>query len=106
MDERRVEGYRNFATKLWNAARFCQTNGIGASTTLAAPVTTSAVNKWIVGEVVETLAAPNQAMADLRFDAAANAIYHFVWDPFCDWYMELIKQIGRASCRERMGRDV
>ena len=91
MDEKRVEGYRNFATKLWNAARFCQANGIGASTTLEAPVATSAVNRWIVGEVVETVAALDQAMADLRFDAAANAIYHFAWDTFCDWYIELIK---------------
>ncbi|MEN9683946.1 MAG: hypothetical protein RLZZ427_1697 [Pseudomonadota bacterium] len=91
MDERRVEGYRNFATKLWNAARFCQSNGIGASATVAAPAATSAVNKWIIGEVVETVAALDQAMADLRFDAAANAIYHFVWDQFCDWYIELIK---------------
>ena len=56
MDEKRVEGYRNFATKLWNAARFCQSNGIGASHTVAAPAATSAVNKWIIGEVVETLA--------------------------------------------------
>jgi valyl-tRNA synthetase len=91
MDERRVEGYRNFATKLWNAARFCQSNGIGASTSVAAPAATSAVNKWIVGEVVDTLAALDQALADLRFDAAANAIYHFVWDQFCDWYIELVK---------------
>ncbi|NMN03314.1 MULTISPECIES: valine--tRNA ligase [unclassified Novosphingobium] len=91
MDEKRVEGYRNFATKLWNAARFCQANGITASTTLEAPAATSAVNRWIVGEVVETVAALDQAMADLRFDAAANTIYHFVWDTFCDWYIELIK---------------
>ncbi len=91
VDEKRVEGYRNFATKLWNAARFCQANGIGASQDVAAPPATSAINKWIVGEVVETLAALDQAMTDLRFDAAANAIYHFVWDTFCDWYLELIK---------------
>jgi valyl-tRNA synthetase len=91
MDEKRVEGYRNFATKLWNAARFCQSNGITGSTSVAAPAATSAVNKWIIGEVVETVAALDQAMADLRFDAAANAIYHFVWDQFCDWYIELIK---------------
>ena len=97
MDEKRVEGYRNFATKLWNAARFCQANGIGASKTLAAPQATSAVNKWIVGEVVETLAALDKAMADLRFDAAANAIYHFVWDTFCDWYLELIKPVLGAN---------
>ncbi len=91
MDERRVEGYRNFATKLWNAARFCQANGIGASTSLAAPPATLAVNRWIIGEVVETLAEMDKAMADLRFDAAAGAIYRFVWDRFCDWYIELVK---------------
>src|SRR5262249_43142341 len=90
-DEKRVEGYRNFATKLWNAARFCQSNGIVASTSIAAPKATTAVNKWIIGEVVETVAALDKAMADLRFDAAANAIYHFVWNQFCDWYIELIK---------------
>ncbi len=93
MDEKRVEGYRNFATKLWNAARFCQSNGIGASQSLAAPTAASAVNKWIIGEVVETLAELDKAFADLRFDAAANAIYHFVWDQFCDWYIELIKPV-------------
>jgi valyl-tRNA synthetase len=91
MDERRVEGYRNFATKLWNAARFCMANGITGSTSVAAPAATSAVNRWIIGEVVETVAALEQAMADLRFDAAANVVYHFVWDQFCDWYIELIK---------------
>ncbi len=91
MDERRVEGYRNFATKLWNATRFCQANGIGASQSLAAPQATSAVNQWIIGEVVETVAALDTALADLRFDAAANAVYHFVWDQFCDWYIELVK---------------
>ncbi len=91
MDDNRVEGYRNFATKLWNATRFCQSNDIGASNTLEAPKATTAVNKWIIGEVTETLAALDKAMADLRFDAAANTIYHFTWDRFCDWYLELIK---------------
>ncbi len=91
MDERRVEGYRNFATKLWNAARFCQSNGIGASTTLRAPEANLAVNKWIIGEVVETLAKLNKAFAEYRFDAMADAIYQFSWGTFCDWYLELIK---------------
>jgi len=103
MDEKRVEGYRNFATKLWNAARFCQSNGIGASHTVAAPAATSAVNKWIIGEVVETLAELDKAMADLRFDAAANAVYHFVWDQFCDWYIELIKGNFDAETRAVAG---
>ncbi|RHW16700.1 valine--tRNA ligase [Sphingomonas gilva] len=91
MDERRVEGYRNFATKLWNAARFCQSNGIGASTSLEPPAAAQAVNKWIIGETVKTVQAVDLALADLRFDAAANAIYQFVWSRFCDWYLELIK---------------
>ena len=93
MDEKRVEGYRNFATKLWNAARFCQANGIGASTTLDAPQATLAVNKWIIAETIQTIQAVDLALADLRFDGAANAIYHFVWSRFCDWYLELIKPV-------------
>ena len=91
MDEKRVEGYRNFATKLWNATRFAMSNGITASTSVASPAATLAVNKWIIGEVVETVAALDKAMAELRFDAAANMIYHFVFDSYCDWYLELIK---------------
>ena len=91
MDEKRVEGYRNFATKLWNAARFCQANGIGASATLEAPDAALAVNKWVIAETVKTVQAVDLALADLRFDAAANAVYQFVWSRFCDWYLELIK---------------
>jgi valyl-tRNA synthetase len=97
MDDERVKGYRNFATKLWNATRFCQTNGITASTTLEAPAATSAVNRWIIGEVAEALAKLDEAMADLRFDAASNIIYHFTWDTFCDWYIELIKPVSGAN---------
>ena len=93
MDERRIEGYRNFATKLWNATRFCQANGIGASATLVAPEARLAANQWIIGEVQQTVDALDKAMAELRFDAAANIIYHFVWDRFCDWYLELIKPV-------------
>ena len=91
MDEKRVEGYRNFATKLWNASRFAQANGIGGSTTLEPPAARHAVNKWIVAETVQTVQAVDLALADYRFDAAANAIYQFVWSRFCDWYLELIK---------------
>ncbi|MFM7027178.1 MAG: valine--tRNA ligase [Chakrabartia sp.] len=91
MDEKRVEGYRNFATKLWNATRFAQANGISGSTSVAAPAATSAVNRWIIGEVCATLAKLDKAFEELRFDGMADAIYHFVWDQFCDWYLELIK---------------
>ncbi len=91
MDEKRVEGYRNFATKLWNAARFLQSNGVTASTSHEAPHADAPVNRWIIAETVATVQAIDTAMNELRFDAAANAIYHFVWDQFCDWYIELTK---------------
>lgn len=91
MDDARLAGYRNFATKLWNAARFCEANGISASTTLAAPAAMLPVNRWIIGEVVATVAEMDRALAAFRFDEAANTIYSFAWDRFCDWYLELIK---------------
>ena len=91
MDEKRVEGYRNFATKLWNAARFLQSNGVTGSTSHDAPAAEGPVNRWIIAETVATVQAIDTAMTELRFDAAANAIYHFVWDQFCDWYIELTK---------------
>ncbi|AOH86020.1 valine--tRNA ligase [Sphingomonas panacis] len=93
MDEKRVEGYRNFATKLWNAARFCQANGITASTALEAPRAELAVNKWIIAETIQTVQTVDLALADYRFDGAANAIYQFAWSRFCDWYLELIKPV-------------
>ncbi len=93
MDQSRVEGYRNFATKLWNAARFCQSNGIGASASVKAPQARLAANQWIIGEVASCVTEIERAMADLRFDAAANAIYQFTWSKFCDWYLELIKPV-------------
>ena len=91
LDEKRVEGYRNFATKLWNAARFLQSNGVGASTTLEPPVAALPVNRWIIAETVGCVQALDLALVDLRFDEAANTIYQFVWSRFCDWYIELTK---------------
>ena len=91
LDEKRVEGYRNFSTKLWNAARFLQQNGVGASQSIAAPEAKLPVNRWIIGEVVETLGKLNKAFDELRFDGMADTIYHFTWGTFCDWYVELIK---------------
>jgi len=105
MDEKRVEGYRNFATKLWNAARFCQSNGIGASASVNAPTATLPANQWIIGGIVKVRDAIDKAMADLRFDAAANAIYHFTWNVFCDWYLELVKPVlnMRAGANALLG---
>jgi valyl-tRNA synthetase len=97
LDEKRVEGYRNFATKLWNAARFCQANGIGASASIDSPEAQLPVNRWIVGETVRTVQALDLALAELRYDESANTIYHFVWGAFCDWYLELIKPIVSSN---------
>jgi len=91
MDESRVAGYRNFATKLWNAARFAQSNGISGSHSVQAPKAELAVNRWIIGEVVSTVEKLNKAFAEFRFDGMADLLYHMVFDQFCDWYLELIK---------------
>jgi valyl-tRNA synthetase len=99
LDEKRVEGYRNFATKLWNAARFLQGNGVGASQSIAAPEASLPVNRWIIGEVVETLAKLDKAFTELRFDGMADAIYHFTWGTFCDWYVELVKNAWDEETR-------
>ncbi len=92
LDEKRVEGYRNFGTKLWNAARFCEMNGIGGSDGVQ-PAPTLAINKWIVSEVGQAAAGVTGAMEAFRFNDAADAIYHFTWGTFCDWYVELIKPV-------------
>ena len=105
LDEKRVEGYRNFATKLWNAARFCQANGIGASTALEPPRATLPVNRWIVGETVKTVQALDLALAELRYDESANAIYQFVWATFCDWYLELIKPVPSGDERGEIDEE-
>jgi len=105
LDERRVEGYRNFATKLWNATRFAQANGIGASQTLEPPLATLPVNRWIVGETIRTVQKLDLALADLRYDEAANTIYQFVWASFCDWYLELIKPVSSADERGHIDEE-
>jgi len=66
-------------------------NGVGASGSIAAPEAALPVSRWIIGEVVETLAKLDKAFDELRYDDMADAIYHFVWGTFCDWYVELIK---------------
>jgi valyl-tRNA synthetase len=93
LDEKRVEGYRNFATKLWNAARFCQSNGIAGSTSVAPPAATNPVNRWIIGEVANTARALETAIATFRFDVYADTVYSFAWNRFCDWYLELTKPL-------------
>jgi valyl-tRNA synthetase len=94
LDTQRIAGYRNFGTKLWNACRFAEMNGVWEGhATGPAPTPKATANKWIIGETAKTLAEVNQALADYRFDTAADALYKFVWGRVCDWYVEFAKPL-------------
>jgi valyl-tRNA synthetase len=87
----RVEGYRNFATKLWNVARFTEMNGCARKPGFDPANVDQTVNRWIVGEVASAARDVTAAIESYRFNEAAGAIYHFLWHVYCDWYVELIK---------------
>ncbi|WP_431856403.1 valine--tRNA ligase [Azospirillum sp.] len=93
----RVEGYRNFATKLWNAARYCQMNGAVPVAGYTPTGLTQTVNRWIVGELAETSNRVAGAIEAYKFNEAANALYQFIWGTFCDWYLEFTKPILNGS---------
>ena len=94
LDTQRIAGYRNFGTKLWNACRFAEMNGVWEGhATGPAPSPKATANKWIIGETAKTLAEVNQALEDFRFDTAADALYKFVWGKVCDWYVEFAKPL-------------
>jgi valyl-tRNA synthetase len=89
----RVEVNRNFATKLWNAARFCEMNGCETRASFDAAQVTHTVNKWIVAETARAASDVTRNLEAFRFNEAAGAMYRFVWDVFCDWYLEFIKPL-------------
>ncbi|HEV7157616.1 MAG TPA: valine--tRNA ligase [Caulobacteraceae bacterium] len=93
----RIEGYRNFGTKLWNAARFCEINDCAPVQGFDPAGARDRVNRWILGETVATAIKVTQALETCAFDAAAAALYRFVWNTYCDWYLELIKPSFRAA---------
>ena len=97
LSTQRVEGYRNFATKLWNAARFAEMNGCARVAGFDPHGATQAVNRWIGGEVSRARDAVTAAITDHRYNEAAGALYSFVWNVFCDWYLELTKPILSGS---------
>ncbi len=100
LGEARVQGYRNFVTKLWNAARFCELNECKPAAGFAPDAVETTLNRWIVGELGATREAVTEALEAYRFNEAAQAIYRFVWDRFCDWYLELAKPTLEAGGRE------
>jgi len=94
-DMNRVDGYRNFCNKLWNASNFAFMNTLEHvdDNFMTADANINVVDRWITSELQRTIGAVNLAMETHRYDLAAKAIYEFVWDQFCDWYLELSKPI-------------
>jgi valyl-tRNA synthetase len=93
LSHERIEGYRNFGTKLWNAARFCELNGCAPVEGFDPGGVRSTLNRWIRGEAMKTIAAVTEALDGCAFADAAGALYRFIWNVFCDWYVELAKSV-------------
>ncbi len=93
LSRQRIEGYRNFGTKLWNATRFCQMNGCARAEGFDPAGLRTPLNRWIVGEAARTSRAVTEALAACSFDEAANGLYRFIWNVYCDWYVELAKPL-------------
>ena len=90
--DEKVESFRNFANKIWNATRFCLMNSDGAQVDAASLGSAENLNdKWIISRLNKTAIALNKALADYQFHEAVQLLYHFFWDDFCDWYIELVK---------------
>jgi valyl-tRNA synthetase len=98
----RVEGYRNFATKLWNAARFAEMNGSSPTADFDPRGARTTLNRWILGETAKAAAETTAALEAYRFNDAAAVVYRFVWNVVCDWYVELAKPVlqGEADAGE------
>ena len=104
LDTQRIAGYRNFGTKLWNATRFAEMNGVydhGAPSG-EVPEAVATVNRWIIGETAQVRETVDAALSAYRFDDAAQALYRFVWGKVCDWYVEFAKPLLAEDAPERM----
>ncbi|WP_292027934.1 valine--tRNA ligase [Brevundimonas sp. UBA2416] len=97
LSRQRIEGYRNFGTKLWNAARFSQMNEARRVEGFDPATVDQTINRWIRGELTKAERAVSEAIEGGRFDDAASAMYRFVWNVFCDWYLELAKPVFMGS---------
>jgi valyl-tRNA synthetase len=109
LDTSRIAGYRNFGTKLWNATRFAEMNGVweGHETRSQPPAARATVNRWIIAETARVRDEVDTALAAYRFNDAAQALYAFVWGKVCDWYVEFAKPLfdgdDAAETRATMG---
>ncbi|WP_334128948.1 valine--tRNA ligase [Sneathiella sp.] len=105
LSEQRVEGYRNFATKLWNAARFCEMHEARIPEGFDPFTVEETINRWIVAETIKCEQAVREGLEGYRFNDASNAIYSFIWNVYCDWYLEFAKlplqQDGAAKAETR-----
>ncbi|MDQ0457191.1 valine--tRNA ligase [Rhizobium paknamense] len=93
LDPARIAGYRNFGTKLWNATRFAEMNGARRDPAFLPETSSLAINRWILTELTRTQREVTEAIEHFRFNDAASSLYRFVWNQFCDWYLELLKPV-------------
>ncbi|MEX2693699.1 valine--tRNA ligase [Rhizobium mongolense] len=93
LDPARIAGYRNFGTKLWNATRFAEMNGVKSDPNFVPEATGLTINRWILTELARTERDVTEAIESYRFNDAAGALYRFVWNQVCDWYLELLKPV-------------
>ena len=93
LDPARIAGYRNFGTKLWNATRFAEMNGVERDPGFEPYSARLTINRWILTELSQTVRETTQALEKYRFNEAAGAVYKFVWNTLCDWYLELLKPV-------------
>ncbi len=97
LDPSRIAGYRNFATKLWNATRFAQMNGVKHDPTFKPEQAKFALNRWILTELSKTVAAVTLGIENYKFNESASVLYRFIWNTLCDWYLELLKPVFQGS---------
>lgn len=93
LDPARIAGYRNFGTKLWNATRFAEMNGVSRDESFEPEKATLSINRWILTELAKTVAEVTSGVEQFKFNEAAGSLYRFVWNQFCDWYLELLKPV-------------
>ena len=106
LSPQRVEGYRNFTTKLWNAARFCEMNGCVLNPAYKPENAKNIINKWILSELAAVAKETAKSLDVFRFNDTASHLYHFTYGTFCDWYIEFTKPILMNGTDEALKTEV